>query len=63
MSQALAEQIKGIPSTREPAYRPSMFIDAEERAHLAEKLGDASNYDIGLLREMVQARPFEPRIS
>ena len=57
MSQALAEQIKGIPSTREPAYRPSMFIDAEERKHLAEKLGDASNYEIGLLREMVQADP------
>jgi len=34
-----------------------MFIDAEERKHLAEKLGDASNYEIGLLREMVQADP------
>ena len=57
MSQALAEQVRALPSTREPAYRPAMFIDAEERAVLARKLGHASNYDLGLLPEMVAQDP------
>jgi hypothetical protein len=34
-----------------------MFIDAEEREQLAEKLGSAANYDLQLLREMVQQDP------
>ena len=57
MSHALADQIRNMPSRREPAYRPAMFIGTEERDELAKKLGDASNYEIGLLREMVQADP------
>jgi uncharacterized ferritin-like protein (DUF455 family) len=57
MSHALAEQVKTLASQREPAYRPSMFIDDAEKAQLADRLGDASNYDIGLLREMVAADP------
>lgn len=57
MSRALAEQVRTLPSTREPAYRPAMFIDADERAVLATKLGDASNYDLGLLREMIAQDP------
>ena len=57
MSNALGKQIQGMASTREPAYRPAMFIDEAERAQLAEKLGSASNYDLGLLREMVAADP------
>jgi hypothetical protein len=57
MFKALAEQVRTLPSTREPAYRPAMFIDAEEREQLAEKLGSAANYDPQLLREMVQQDP------
>jgi uncharacterized ferritin-like protein (DUF455 family) len=57
MSQALAEQIRNLPSVREPAYRPAMFIDAGERARLAEKLGDAANYDLQLLRVMIAEDP------
>ncbi len=57
MSRALAEQIRTIPSQREPAYRPAMFIDDEERKRLAAKLGDAANYDLQLLRAMVAADP------
>lgn len=57
MSNALGKQIQGMQSIREPAYRPAMFIDEAERAELAKKLGSASNYDLGLLREMVAADP------
>jgi hypothetical protein len=57
MTKALADQIRTLPSQRDPAYRPAMFIDELERARLAEKLGDASNYDLGLLREMVAQDP------
>jgi hypothetical protein len=57
MSNALAKQIQAMPSTREPAYRPAVLIDEAERAVLAEKLGSAANYDLGLLREMVAADP------
>jgi hypothetical protein len=57
MSNALAKQIQGMPSTREPAYRPAVLIDDAERGVLAEKLGSAANYDLGLLREMVAADP------
>jgi hypothetical protein len=48
MSKALAEQLREMPSAREPAYRPAMLIGEEEKARLAEKLGSASNYDLGL---------------
>lgn len=54
MFAALAEQTRNMPSQRDPAYRPSGTIDDAEKARLAEKLGDAANYEIGLLREMVQ---------
>lgn len=57
MSKALAEQVRTLPSQREPAYRPSMFIDDAERERLKEKLGAAANYEIGLLREMVAQDP------
>ena len=53
----LAEHIKQLPSRRNPAYRPAMTIDEEERAELAKKLGDADNYELVQLREMVQADP------
>ena len=53
----LAEHIKQLPSRRNPAYRPAMTIDEEERAELAKKLGDADNYDLVQLREMVQTDP------
>jgi hypothetical protein len=57
MSRALAEQVRTLPSQRDPAYRPAMFIDEAERSRLAQKLGDAANYDLGLLREMVAQDP------
>jgi hypothetical protein len=57
MSKAMAEQLRQMPSVREPAYRPAMFIDDEERKRLDDKLGSATNYDLGLLREMVAQDP------
>jgi hypothetical protein len=57
MTSKLSEHIRQMPSRRNPPYRPAMTIDKEEAAELDEKLGDAANYDIGQLREMVQADP------
>jgi hypothetical protein len=57
MSTAFAEQVRTLVSQRDPAYRPAMFIDEAEKKELAKKLGDASNYDLGLLREMVAQDP------
>ncbi|MGE3073348.1 MAG: hypothetical protein AB7N24_04585 [Dehalococcoidia bacterium] len=57
MSAAFAEQVRATPSQREPAYRPAVLIDDAEKAELAQKLGDASNYDLGLLREMIAQAP------
>jgi uncharacterized ferritin-like protein (DUF455 family) len=34
-----------------------VLIDDAEKAELAKKLGDASNYDLGLLREMIAQAP------
>lgn len=56
-STAFAEQVRATPSRREPAYRPAMLIDDAEKAELAKKLGDAANYDLGLLREMIAQAP------
>ncbi|MCH7719003.1 MAG: hypothetical protein IIB21_05990 [Chloroflexi bacterium] len=53
----LAEHIRELPSCRNPAYRPAATIDDEERAELAKKLGDAENYDLIQLREMVRTDP------
>lgn len=53
MSHALAEQIKNMPSQRDPAYRPAVLLDEQGRNDLAARLGAAENYDLGLLREMV----------
>lgn len=57
MTSKLAEHIQQMPSRRNPPYRPAMTIDKEETAELDKKLGDAANYDITQLREMVQADP------
>jgi uncharacterized ferritin-like protein (DUF455 family) len=57
MSKAFAEQIRTLPSQRDPAYRPAVLIGPEEREELAKKLGDASNYELGLLREMIAQDP------
>ncbi len=57
MPSKLSEHIQQMPSRRNPAYRPAATIDKEEAVELDKKLGDAANYDIGLLREMVQADP------
>lgn len=57
MSTVFAEQVRTLVSRREPPYRPAMLIDESEKERLAEKLGDASNYDLGLLREMVAQDP------
>ena len=53
----LAEHIRELPSRRDPPYRPALTIDQEEQEELAKKLGDAANYDLLQLREMVQADP------
>jgi hypothetical protein len=53
----MADQLRQMQSVREPAYRPAMFIDEEERRRLDGKLGSAANYELGLLREMVAQDP------
>ena len=53
----LSEYVKQHPSRRNPPYRPAMEIDEAERAELDKKLGDAANYDILQLREMVRTDP------
>jgi hypothetical protein len=53
----LADHITELPSRREPPYRPAMLIDDEEKAELAKKIGDADNYDLVQLREMVMTDP------
>src|SRR5512139_2381113 len=57
MSNAFVDQIRVTPSQRDPAYRPAVLIDDVEKAELAKRLGDASNYDLGLLREMIAQAP------
>ncbi len=57
MSSTFAAQVRTLPSQRDPAYRPAVSIGPEERDQLARRLGDASNYDLGLLREMVAQDP------
>ena len=57
MTAAFAEQVRNTPSRRDPAYRPAVLIDEAEKAELGKKLGDASNYDLGLLREMIAQAP------
>ncbi len=53
----LADHIKQMPSRRDPPYRPALTIDDEERRELDKKLGDAANYDLIQLREMVRTDP------
>ena len=53
----LADHIQELPSRRNPPYRPLMTISEEERAELAEKLGDAANFEGAQLREMILADP------
>jgi len=53
----LNQQLQNSSARREPPYRPAMQLSPAEREQLAEKLGDAANFDIGLLREMVAADP------
>jgi len=53
----LADHITELPSRREPPYRPALLIDDEEKAELAKKIGDADNYDLVQLREMVMTDP------
>jgi hypothetical protein len=53
----ISDHIKQMPSRREPPYRPAMTIDDEERRELDKKLGDATNYDLLQLREMVRTDP------
>ncbi len=57
MSTAFAEQVRTLVSRREPPYRPAVLIDDAEKQELAAKLGDSSNYELGLLREMVAQDP------
>jgi uncharacterized ferritin-like protein (DUF455 family) len=51
------DYIREHASRRDPPYRPALTIDANERADLDKKLGDAANYDLLQLREMVKADP------
>ncbi len=60
MTQAFAEQVRELPSRRDPAYRPAVSLPPEEKAWLAERLGDSANHDLQLLREMVAQDPSNP---
>ena len=42
MSKALAEQVRTLPSRRDPAYRPAMFIEPGRKERTDEKLGAGS---------------------
>ncbi len=53
----LADHVKDTPSRRDPPYRPALLLDEAGRADLASKIGDADNYDLLQLREMVQTAP------
>src|SRR6476659_5454697 len=53
----LSQQLQNSASRREPPYRPAMQLSPAERQELAGKLGDAANFDIGVLRELVAADP------
>src|SRR5579883_2616675 len=53
----LARQVRDSQSVREPPYRPLATLSDEERAALAEKLGDAAHYDIQTLRDLAEADP------
>jgi uncharacterized ferritin-like protein (DUF455 family) len=53
----LNQQLQNSASRREPPYRPAMTLSPAERDELALKLGDAANFEIGLLRDMVAADP------
>jgi hypothetical protein len=53
----LARQVRDSQSVREPPYRPLATLSDEERAALAERLGDAANYDIQTLRDLAEADP------
>ena len=57
MTSRLAEQLRSMPSRRNPPYRPVQLLSDAEREELARKLGDASNYDLTLLRTLVAAAP------
>lgn len=52
-----ADHVRELPPCREPAYRPLAAIDDAERERLAARLGDAANYDLQTLRQMVLADP------
>jgi hypothetical protein len=53
-----ADKIRETPSVREPAYRPAMWLSADERAELERKIGDADLYqNLVTMREMVKADP------
>lgn len=53
----LSRQVRDSASLREPPYRPLLTLSSEERAEVAEKLGDAANFEIGTLRDLVDADP------
>ena len=53
----LADHITDLPSRREPPYNPALLLDDEGKAKLAERIGDADNYDLVQLREMVMTDP------
>jgi hypothetical protein len=54
---ALSQQLQSSASLREPPYRPALQLSPAEREALAGKIGDAANFDIGMLRELVAADP------
>ncbi|MEK7692923.1 MAG: hypothetical protein AAB349_01895 [Chloroflexota bacterium] len=53
-----AEQVREMPSVREPAYRPAMYLSDEEKRELDAKIGDANLYqDLFTMRDLLVAQP------
>lgn len=53
----LSEQVRDMPSVREPAYRPLPLLSNQERAELEQRIGGVQNYAIASLRALAEADP------
>lgn len=54
---SISQRLVDTPSQREPAYRPLMTLDQEERDRLEERIGGAQNYGPESLRRLVSVDP------
>ena len=64
MTRALKERVNSLEAKRDPPYRTTMELTAEQQKTLGEKLGGLQNYNPVVLREMARKdrRFFAPLI-